>query len=255
MIFDRLRRAIREQNWFAVVLEICIVVLGVFLGLQVNNWNAARLDREREHLYLERIGQDLEKDMQEIDSRIGYWRAVANHGRAALGEPQPGGAVTSDWDKLLSYYYASQVNPFNTNATAFDELNNSGNLSLIRDSALRTEISAYYQRLRRREETLYDFKPDYRGTVRGAIPLAVQTHVWSTCYTPDMGSAGFADCSSPVDPETVANILEAIESDPTVRRQLRFWITNLEIASDIATRDREFAERTRQSVRQANRLL
>ncbi len=42
MILRRLATSIRKQDWFAVVIETLIVVLGVFLGLQVNNWNEAR---------------------------------------------------------------------------------------------------------------------------------------------------------------------------------------------------------------------
>ncbi len=40
--------AFRKQDWFTVFVETMIVVLGVFLGLQVNNWNAARGDRAKE---------------------------------------------------------------------------------------------------------------------------------------------------------------------------------------------------------------
>jgi hypothetical protein len=46
MILRRLAHAIREQNWFAVVLEVAVVVLGIFVGLQVNDWNHWRLERE-----------------------------------------------------------------------------------------------------------------------------------------------------------------------------------------------------------------
>jgi uncharacterized membrane protein len=43
MILHRLTKSILEQNWLTVAVEIIIVVLGVFLGLQVNNWNEWRI--------------------------------------------------------------------------------------------------------------------------------------------------------------------------------------------------------------------
>ena len=43
MILRRLTNAIRRRDWFTVVIETLIVVLGVFLGLQVNNWNVLRV--------------------------------------------------------------------------------------------------------------------------------------------------------------------------------------------------------------------
>jgi len=35
MILARITKAIREQNWFAVVLEFVIVIAGVAIGFQV----------------------------------------------------------------------------------------------------------------------------------------------------------------------------------------------------------------------------
>jgi hypothetical protein len=44
MILRRLTNAIRNQDWFTVVIETLIVVFGVFMGIQVANWNAERLE-------------------------------------------------------------------------------------------------------------------------------------------------------------------------------------------------------------------
>ena len=44
MILRRLATAFRKQDWFTVAVETLIVVFGVFIGLQVNNWNEARQD-------------------------------------------------------------------------------------------------------------------------------------------------------------------------------------------------------------------
>lgn len=48
MILRRLAQSIRKQDWFAVVIETLIVVFGVLIGLQVNNWNEARTAAGRE---------------------------------------------------------------------------------------------------------------------------------------------------------------------------------------------------------------
>ena len=47
MILRRITEAFRRQDWFTVAIETLIVVLGVFLGLQVNNWNEARAAEAR----------------------------------------------------------------------------------------------------------------------------------------------------------------------------------------------------------------
>lgn len=46
MILHRFAHAIREQNWLTVVLEMAIVVIGILIGLQVDDWNQRRFERE-----------------------------------------------------------------------------------------------------------------------------------------------------------------------------------------------------------------
>jgi len=52
MILRRLADGIREQNWFTVLLEVMIVVVGIFVGLQVDGWNEGRRDRAVEQAFL-----------------------------------------------------------------------------------------------------------------------------------------------------------------------------------------------------------
>ena len=45
MILRRLATSIRKQDWFAVIIETSIVVFGVYLGVQLGNWNSTRQQR------------------------------------------------------------------------------------------------------------------------------------------------------------------------------------------------------------------
>ena len=42
MILRRVIEHVKAQNWLAVFLDFVIVVIGVFIGMQVSNWNNAR---------------------------------------------------------------------------------------------------------------------------------------------------------------------------------------------------------------------
>lgn len=70
MIIRRLTKAMTEQNWFVVFIEILVVVIGTFIGLQVDGWNDSRKDRLREHRFLERIYDELAIDIESIQSGI-----------------------------------------------------------------------------------------------------------------------------------------------------------------------------------------
>jgi len=53
MILRKLSDAIREQNWFTVVLEILVVVVGIYIGLQADEWNQTRKENQRAERTLE----------------------------------------------------------------------------------------------------------------------------------------------------------------------------------------------------------
>lgn len=69
MLLRRVTEHLRKQEWTAVALDFLIVVLGVVIGLQVSNWNEARVDRVRAHSYLERIRDDIDADLAGTQTR------------------------------------------------------------------------------------------------------------------------------------------------------------------------------------------
>lgn len=66
MIFRRISSAIRRQDWFTVLIEIGIVVIGLLIGLQINNWNEARADRAKEAAFLERLAIDVDRAREQL---------------------------------------------------------------------------------------------------------------------------------------------------------------------------------------------
>ena len=47
MILSRAIEHLKRQHWAGAFIELVIVVLGVFIGIQVTNWNQARIERQR----------------------------------------------------------------------------------------------------------------------------------------------------------------------------------------------------------------
>ncbi len=82
MILRRFATALRRQDWFTVVIETLIVVLGVFLGLQVNNWNDAKTEKTTERQLLSQV----QTDIQAAVSLKSEWLAEMTAHRKALVE-------------------------------------------------------------------------------------------------------------------------------------------------------------------------
>ena len=76
MILRRLAEAIQQQNWFVVLLEVMIVVVGIFIGLQVDDWNQERLNRVNETIYLQEFLEDFEANRAQLKESIGDFEEI-----------------------------------------------------------------------------------------------------------------------------------------------------------------------------------
>ncbi|MBT8473785.1 MAG: hypothetical protein KJN99_14345 [Marinicaulis sp.] len=68
MLLRRITEHVKAQNWFAVGLDFLIVVVGVFVGLQVSNWNATRADKAEYIKALDRMDTEVNENFVVIDS-------------------------------------------------------------------------------------------------------------------------------------------------------------------------------------------
>jgi hypothetical protein len=80
MISRRILQHFAAQNWFAFFAELIVVVVGVFVGIQVANWNEARLEAERKEQIVEALITDISdvigvqlEFIDEIDSGLNEW--------------------------------------------------------------------------------------------------------------------------------------------------------------------------------------
>src|SRR5688572_26175179 len=107
MVIRRIREHVTTHNWFAVAIDLVIVVAGVFLGTQANDWNEARLARAAGDESRREIIDDLRNNEVDIASRKVYYRAVRAHSLDALDVMEPV-KRTSGEPFLIHAYQASQ---------------------------------------------------------------------------------------------------------------------------------------------------
>jgi hypothetical protein len=68
MILRRFSVALKQQNWAAIAIEFVLLVLGVFLGIQVANWNEARADRAAYEAALGRLDAEIDTNLASLDA-------------------------------------------------------------------------------------------------------------------------------------------------------------------------------------------
>lgn len=140
MIFRRIKAHVEKENWFAVFIDFCIVVVGVFIGIQVANWNEARTDAERS----ERIQARLAAEFTEIETDS--WRTINDiiewqSASRSLTEEVLEGTVTSSRTDLFELLdqAVSWIQPTGTSAT-YHELLNSGDVDLLNSDELQEAL-------------------------------------------------------------------------------------------------------------------
>jgi hypothetical protein len=229
MLLRRVIEHVRDQNWTAVGIDFLIVVIGVFVGIQVANWNAARADELRARGYLERIRDDLDADLAGNGDRLAFSRQVAAYGTQGLAYAETGDAGgASQWELLLAYFQASQVASLIVNQTTHDELKSAGELRLIANAALRKRIAQYYAQ---GVPPSAQERPAYRLSVRARIPLEIQRHVWRQCYRAEDETQRLLPCTPPVGEDEARAVVDALRRDAELMGELRYWMSTLEVAA------------------------
>jgi len=152
-ILGRLSKAVREQNWFAVVLELAIVVLGVVIGFQVTSWGQDRANRDKEQTTLRQLAADLaetERLMTRADSVSLPWDRAGNRLWAAFYMDTPPPRDSLMWWRIWADSYVTDARPLLGTAEA---LIATGDLALVRNDSLRAAIVAYVEETRSEMES------------------------------------------------------------------------------------------------------
>lgn len=129
--------------------EIVLVVVGILIALQINDWYQERLDRQTEAEYLISMKRDLTEDARELRGAIdgnNYLLAGLNRTLQLLAEPRDDDAWRRElYTHGIKYTYWFMVMEFSRLTMA--ELQYSGGLRLIRDGRVREAMIAYEQGL------------------------------------------------------------------------------------------------------------
>jgi len=139
--FRKIRQNLLMENktgkYFKYAIgEIILVVIGILIALQVNNWNIEKTDKNKETKYLSNIVLDLKKDISRLDFLIEF-RKDRLIGDQKIVEHINGNKI-NDLNKLSKYVVNSLMeNNFSPNNTTFLELSNSGNLNLISNDSIK----------------------------------------------------------------------------------------------------------------------
>jgi hypothetical protein len=150
VILRRLSESLKAQSWVAICIEFVLLVAGVFLGIQVANWNEARRDRVLERHYLERLREDFVLSVsgsEASNAALEKQAALASLMLDRLRACRLDGHQREEFAQGL-YVLGRQEPPMLTRGT-LDELGSTGRLGIIRSVKLRQALAKVVQRQER----------------------------------------------------------------------------------------------------------
>ena len=139
MLLRRVIAHVRKQEWTAVALDFLIVVVGVVIGIQVSNWNAARVDADVERTLMVSLQRDFETitegDLERYERTIAAPEDLAHLIMAVRSGVEPAPEIVwAGLEAAMTGYASTRASP------TYDELLATGRLSRLTNAELRRRL-------------------------------------------------------------------------------------------------------------------
>jgi len=179
MILRRLTANLRTQNWTAIAIEFLIVVIGVFVGTWVANWNQERAAKAETERMVEQLKPQLDTLSAYFVVARQYYGITRAYSKTAIAGWRNDTRV-SDRDFVIAAYQASQINTLGNNGSAWSTVLGADRLRDIADPQMRNDLSflmsADYSSI-----DLPAVDTPYRHNVRRIIPVEIQDAIRARC--------------------------------------------------------------------------
>lgn len=146
--FRRLRQKYLAENKitnyiFYAIGEIVLVVIGILLALQINNWNQEKQNRKQEQQILSQLLEEYNSNLDQIESKIAIRNDILSSAlnllRYTKMDPENVNVDSLDID-----LFVLSIRPtFDPELSVTNELINSGKLYFLQNLELRKRVSAF----------------------------------------------------------------------------------------------------------------
>ena len=172
--FRQIRQSLIMENKTSKYLkyaigEIVLVVIGILIALQVNNWNEEQKVKKEEKNTLEKLFTESEQIvsyLEEMSNKYDYYISNIEKSAMALSNKSMNGIPDEQFafGVYSTAFYEAIAPPKST----YEELNSTGKINNIQSDAVRKSISAYYSELEYINTQLVYFRNQYTNPVEAA---------------------------------------------------------------------------------------
>lgn len=128
--------------------EIILVVIGILIALQVNNWNQKLMEKKEAQILLKNLRNDFQNDTIQLKKHIDFTQLQEqNIDSIAILLKNAEQRDLNRFIKLQSSIYNFRI--FQSNQSTYDEAISSGKLMLLDNINLKNNILSYYREINR----------------------------------------------------------------------------------------------------------
>ncbi|PNQ73756.1 hypothetical protein C1T31_05325 [Hanstruepera neustonica] len=142
--FRNIRKKLASENKAAAysryaIGEIVLVVIGILIALQINNWNEKRIKSNKETAILKNIHNEFKKNQKQLDSVLFEHRRVFNNCKKVIDlfpiKSKPEQKVLDSLTVQLWWTYGGHT--FNPSQTSISALASTSSFDIIKNDTLR----------------------------------------------------------------------------------------------------------------------
>lgn len=230
MILRRIISYVRQQQWAAIVIELLIVVGGVFFGIQAANWNDGRIQQEEGRLIAERLIADLRRDLDSRQILVQYYQAVFESAERTV-DWLNSESVDDPSAFIIDAYRSTEYAYRPATRATYEEIISTGKLGLIPPEARQAGFIDYF-----RYDNSFAMREavrasPYRHKVRRLLPHDIQAAIREKCsdlYNERFEIIGFDNsCDLDLPSDRLTRVAAALHSDPEMLPELRLHFSIL----------------------------
>jgi hypothetical protein len=147
--FRQIRQRLLTDNKFSKYLlyavgEVLLVVIGILIAFQVDNWSEERKTTNTEVEYLIRLRSDFANDTAYYHRRIEYSiKVIEDHKKAIKASYAKISAPRDFFQSFKDIEYSSEA--LSLRDITYNEMHNAGQINIIRNETIKTKLLEFYR--------------------------------------------------------------------------------------------------------------
>ena len=163
--FRKIRQKLLSENkvsryLFYAIGEIILVVIGILIAIQLDDFNEQRKERNRELSFLQKLKDDIQLDIQDLtlaDSVLAVYQSSQDEGLELLLKARSVKDIITI-DSLIKFGW----NNIAVNRKTYDEMQNTSGIYILKNRDLLNSLSDYYALIEKYQQFLREINEDSR---------------------------------------------------------------------------------------------